>query len=138
MTLLDTQNLRYLTYRGLKELQNQTSYVAVWKEILYTGTEREAIFNNVTYDKKEFDEVLGGFVGPQDFVKYAHGLGLKVGIYTIYHSEENSLRGCAVKCEPNVSKERELDYYLDMGVDAFFVEGLSESLRIRDRWTMTK
>lgn len=137
LTLLDTQNLRYLTYGGMLELKNKTTYVSMWKDILYTGIEQEAIYKNVSYDKEEIEN-LGGFVEPQDMVKYAHGLGFKVGIYTIYHSEENSLRGCAVKCEPETSKEEELNYFMDMGVDAFFVEGLSESLRIRDRWANMK
>ncbi|ODM89107.1 Glycerophosphodiester phosphodiesterase GDPD6 [Orchesella cincta] len=123
-------NLRYLTYKGLAEMKGKMEFVSVWKELLFTGTLAEIEYNKLDYDEEEIEQ-LGGFIEPEKFVEFAEELGMKVGIYTIYSSWEDSKRGCSKSCT-NETKTVELEYYFRIGVKAFFVEGVCESLRIRD------
>ncbi|CAL8071341.1 unnamed protein product [Orchesella dallaii] len=138
MALFETtlNNLPYLTYKGLAELQGKTEFVGLWKELLFTGTLAEINYTKLTYDEEEI-AALGGFIEPEKIVEYAEELGMKVGIYTIYSSWEDSKRGCALECTKE-SKNVELDYYFGLGVKAFFVEGVCESLRIRDGYFRRK
>ncbi|CAL8146763.1 unnamed protein product [Orchesella dallaii] len=132
LTVLYTNNIPYLTYRGLATLAGKTEFVSLYKELLFTGPEAEVAFANVSYNKKEVEQ-LGGFIHPGKMVDYAHELGMKVSIYTISSSWENSRRGCAKKCTKD-SKREELEYFFSLGVKAIFVEGIGESLRIRDEY----
>lgn len=134
LTLMDTSNMEYLTYKGMESLANVTQYVGLWKELLYTGTEQQLIYEKMEWNETAIGE-LGGFIEPENLVNYVHSLGIKMGIYTLYQSMEKSQRGCASGvCDEGVTKELELNYYFDLGVDAFFVEGVTDSMRIRERY----
>ncbi|KAG4067348.1 hypothetical protein HA402_000339 [Bradysia odoriphaga] len=127
LKLVSIQNYQELTYDGLKEVAGVAQHIHIGKEYLYTGI--EVALQNYNYDKERIAN-LGGFVPPGDIVKECHALNLRVGIYTIVDSHENSNRGCAIQCEPN-DKEKELFYYFEMGVDGFFVENVPETVIIR-------
>jgi hypothetical protein len=55
---------------------------------------------------------------------------MKIGLFTIPDSRENSGRGCAIKCDP-INKEEEMFYYFSRGVDAMFIENIPESIAMR-------
>jgi len=76
---------------------------------------------------------MGGFVPPQDIVREAHSVGMKVYVYTIYDSRERSGRGCVVSCDPE-NKEVEVNYYFDMGVDGMFSENVPETRELRMKY----
>lgn len=129
LKLVSTPNFEELTYEGLKEVAGVAQHIHIGKEFLYTGIQVALQRINHSYDQTRIDS-LGGFVPPNDIVKESHALNLRVGIYTIVDSHENSNRGCAIQCEPN-DKEKELFYYFAMGVDGFFVENVPEAVILR-------
>lgn len=129
LKLVSTPNFEELTYDGLKEVAGVAQHFHIGKELLYTGIEAALRRINYNYDQERIAS-LGGFVPPQEIVKESHALNLKVGIYTIVDSHENSNRGCDVACEPN-DKEKELFYFFEMGVDGFFVENVPEAVILR-------
>lgn len=129
LKLVSVENFEELTYEGIKEVASVAQHFHIGKELLYTGIEAALRGYNHSYDQEHIAS-LGGFVPPADIVKESHALNLKVGIYTIVDSHENSNRGCAVDCEPN-DKEKEMFYYFEMGVDAFFVENVPEAIILR-------
>lgn len=129
LKLVTTQNFEDLTYEGIKEVAGVAQHFHIGKELLYTGIEAALRRNNYAYDQQHIAS-LGGFVPTQDIVKESHALNLKVGIYTIVDSHENSNHGCDVECEPN-DKEKEMFYYFEMGVDGFFVENIPEAVILR-------
>lgn len=125
----DWYSIHHLTYKGLDEIANYSSYFSVWKELAYTGIEAALIADGVEYDKEWIDS-LGGFIPAQELVQESHNRGLQMSIYTIYDSREPSKRGCSVECEVE-DKVQELFYYFDLGVDAIFVENIAESKLIK-------
>lgn len=129
LKLVSTQNFDDLTYKGLKDVAVVAQQIHIGKEFLYTGVEASLRKYNYQVDQ-EYLASLGGFVPPKDIVKECHDLNLKVGVYTIVDSHENSNHGCDVECEPN-DKEKEMFYYFAMGVDAFFVENVPEAVILR-------
>lgn len=129
LKLVSTQNFEELTYEGLKEVASVAQHLHVGKELLFTGVEASLRRYNYQWDTQRIAS-LGGFVPPGDIVKESHALNLRVGVYTIVDSHENSNHGCDVKCEPN-DKEKELFFYFNMGVDAFFVENVPEAVILR-------
>lgn len=129
LKLVSTQNFAELTYEGLKEVAAVAQHIHIGKEFLYTGVEASLRRYNYSVDQERLAS-LGGFVPPEDIVKESHELNLRVGIYTIVDSHENSNRGCDVECEPN-DKEKELFFFFEMGVDGFFVENVPEAVILR-------
>ncbi|CAL8127979.1 unnamed protein product [Orchesella dallaii] len=133
LCLMDTANLRWLTYKGMAEMKGKTDWLCFLKSLLFTGTpaqiKRESL---VDWNKTEIEE-LGGFIKPNKIVPYAKKLGFKVAVHTIYSSWEDSERGCAVRCT-NETKEQEMHYFFKMGVNGFFVEGIEESIKIRQEY----
>lgn len=129
LKLVSIQNFEELTYEGIKEVAGVAQHFHIGKEYLYTGIEAALREYNYSPDPQRIAS-LGGFVPPQDIVKESHALNLRVGIYTIVDSHENSNRGCAVECEPN-DKEKELFYFFEMGVDGVFVENVPEAVILR-------
>lgn len=124
-------DLPWVTFQGMEEISNFSSYYCVWKEYMYVGVEAELAYHNKTYDV-ELIESMGGFVPALQFVTEAHRLGMKMALFTINDSREPSRRGCAITpgCEPE-NKEEELFYFFEMGVDAIFIESLAESREMR-------
>lgn len=124
-------DLPWVTFQGMEEVSNFSSYYCVWKEYMYVGVEAELAYHNKTYNV-ELIKSMGGFVPARQFVSEAHRLGMKMALFTINDSREPSRRGCAITpgCEPENKKE-ELFYFFEMGVDAIFIESLAESREMR-------
>lgn len=129
LKLISNQNYDELTYDGIREIAGVAQQIHIAKDLLYTGIEASLRHNQYSYDAEHIAS-LGGFVPTEDIVKECHAYNLKVGIYTIVDSRENSNRGCDVQCEPN-DKESEMFYYFEMGVDALFVENVPEAVILR-------
>ncbi len=129
LKLVSTQNFEELTYEGLKDVASVAQHIHIGKEFLYTGVEAALRRYNYDLDQERIGS-LGGFVPPEEIVSESHLLNLRVGVYTIVDSHENSNHGCDVACEPN-DKEKEMFYFFDMGVDAFFVESVPEAVILR-------
>lgn len=129
LKLISNQNYDELTYAGIMELAAVSKHIHIGKDLLYTGIEASLRRNNYSYDEERIAS-LGGFVPVEDIVKAIHAWNVRVGIYTIVDSRENSNWGCDVECEPN-DKQSEMFYYFEMGVDAFFVENVPEAVILR-------
>lgn len=119
LKLVSTQNFAELTYEGLKEVAGVAQHIHIGKDLIYTGIEAALQGYNYSVDKDRISK-LGGFVPKDDIVKECHALNLRVGIYTIVDSHEQSR-----------DKEEEMFYYFDMGVDGFFVENVPEAVILR-------
>lgn len=129
LVLAGPYSFNLLTINGLKEVANVARYFFLPKSLLYTGIET-ALRNHSYSEYKEFVRYHGRFVPVKDIVTKCHDHNLRVGIYTIYDSNENSYRGCDVNCKLQ-NKEKEMFYFFKMGVDGFFVENIQEALALR-------
>lgn len=124
-------DLQYLTYKGFESVANFIQYYCVWKEYMYVGVEAELNYTNFEYDH-DFIANLGGFMPPEEFVLQAHKRGIKMALFTINDSRENSRRGCAINpgCDPE-NKTEELFFFFDMGLDGMFIENIGETREMR-------
>jgi len=129
LMLANPYNLEQLTFNGIKDVASVAQHFHLSKELLHTGILAALRRYNYSYDENLIAS-LGGFMEPGEIVNEGHKLNLKIGIYTIYDSRENSGRGCDIECEPQ-DKEKELFYFFEMGVDGLFVENIQEALELR-------
>lgn len=161
MLLVDT-NIKFLTPKGLelaavikflftisilyliKEFADSISF---WKEYATVGAKVEMEFKKIPYNQSEV-ELFGGLFSADQLVSKIHEAGMRAVIYTLYTSTEDSRRYCAIQCSSDsrkgILKNRivvsltffshtdELEYFFEMGVDALFVENISEAKRIKE------
>ncbi|CAG7828443.1 unnamed protein product, partial [Allacma fusca] len=80
-----------LTFEGIERVSKIVNNFYVWKEILHVGRPELISRFNFTYNKEAI-EFLGGFVPFEDLPSVVRQQGMKLGIYTIYDSREESHR----------------------------------------------
>ena len=134
---LAEENPELMTYQGMERVAQVAQHYMTWKENLYAGVEGGLVLNKLSWNPTEINK-MGGFVKPNDFVRHAHRLGMRFGVYTIYDSRETNGEDCDLTpdCGGN-SKEAEMNYFLGMGVDSLFVENVAESREILLRFEQT-